>query len=187
MPSRLWVVGYVVAGAIAFGGVVGAGLYLQPRLAAIDQETIRVDVPGNALIQLNRPGHYVIFQEYRADGHPSEARSVDGLRVTLESEGNRSMVPLVSPRFQSEYQIGNRAGQSWLAFDIDRPGRFRLIASLPKGATEPKAVLAISQGLMGSIFGSIFKALGIAAAGLAIAVVVLLVVNRARSKAADKP
>ena len=189
MQGRLWyIAGYVAAGVIAFAGIVVADRHLRPGLAAVDAGTIRVVVPGTAQLDLDGPGHYLIFHEFRGvvDGRVYESRSVDGLRVTLEVEGNSALVPLVPPTMESEYEIGNRAGRSWLAFDVDRPGRFRLIASRANGAAEPKLVLAISRGLIGGIFGSIFVSLGIAAAGLVIAAVLLFIVNRARSKATSK-
>jgi hypothetical protein len=63
MKSPLW---FVVAGLIAIGGFVAAGLYLWPRLGSVDAGMIRVVVPGNATLDLARPGTYTIFTRNRA-------------------------------------------------------------------------------------------------------------------------
>lgn len=175
MRNWVW---FVVAGVLAVAGVVGGLAYMAPRLAAADKETIRVIVPGSAVIELDQPGRYIIFHEYRSvvDGRLYESRSVDGLQVTLEAEGSGAPVPLIPPGMSSQYEFGNRAGRSWLAFDIDRPGRFRLKASLANGATEPRQVLAISRGLIAGMFGLILTTMGIAFIGLGLAALIVIVV-----------
>jgi hypothetical protein len=185
MRSPLW---FVVAGVVALATLVSAGLYLAPRIATIDQGTIRVVVPGSAVLTLDRPGHYLIFHEVRSvvDGRVYQAKLGD-MRVTLVPEGRSAPVALVTPKMSTEYQIGCCVGQSLLAFDIERPGRFRLSASRANGADEPKTVLAVSQGVVGRIFQLIGVVFGIGSIGLAIAGALVLLAVRARLKARGKP
>jgi hypothetical protein len=186
MRNPLW---FVVAGVIALAGLAAAALYVMPRIATIDQGTIRVVVPGNAAVTLDRPGRYTIFHELRSivDGRAYDSRSVDGLRVALVAEAGGAPVALVKPNMSSEYEMGSRVGRSFLAFDIDQPGRFRLSASWPNGAAEPKLVLAVNQGLMGGMFKLVFGAIGIASMGLGLAVLLILFVVQQRLKARGLP
>jgi hypothetical protein len=186
MRSPLW---FVVAGVIALAGFAAAALYLMPRLATIDQGMIRVVVPGSAVLTLDRPGRYVIFHELRSvvDGRAYVSRSVDGLRVALVAEAGGAPVALVAPNVSSEYEMGSRVGRSFLAFDVDQPGRFRLSANWANGAAEPKLVLAVSQGIIGGIFGLVLVTLGIASTGSGLAVLLVLLVVRQRLKARGMP
>jgi hypothetical protein len=186
MRSPLW---FVVAGVIALASFVAAGVYLMPRLATIDQGTIRVVVPGNVVIALDKPGHYTIFHERRSlvDGRYYDSRSVDGLSVTLSAEAGGAPVVLAQPTLSSQYEMGSRQGVSFLEFNIGQPGRYRLSANLANGAAEPKVVLAFSQGFMPGMFGLILTTLGIVFIGLGLAGLLVLLVIWRRSKAVAKP
>jgi len=184
--SPLW---FVVAGVIALASLAAAALYVMPRLGTLDEGTIRVVVPGSAVLELDKPGSYTIFHERRSrvDGRYYESRSVDGLRVTLVAEAGGAPITLVPPGMSSTYEFGGREGTSILAFEIGQPGRFRLSAGLANGAAEPKVVLAISQRLVGGIFSLVLVTLGIVFSGLGLAGLVVLIVILRRSKAVAKP
>ena len=79
--------------------------------------------------------------------------------------------------------VGNREGTSIYGFTIDQPGRYRLTASLASGRAEPKAVLAIGQGMMGALLGMIFGMMGIIFGGLGVAGLIVLVTLWQQSKA----
>ena len=154
MRSPLW---FVVAGLIALAGFAGALFYVMPRLAAADSATIRVVVPGNAVLTLGKVGRYTIYHEKKStvDGRYYASETVNGLRLSLIDEATRAPVTLTEPAMSSTYTIGNRSGTSIYAFTIDRPGRYRLVADLADGRNEPKAVLAIEQGMLGEMLSLI--------------------------------
>ncbi|GEP53204.1 hypothetical protein [Reyranella soli] len=182
MRSPLW---FVVAGLIALAGFAGALFYVMPRLSAADSAMIRVVVPGNAVLTLDKAGRYTIYHETRSmvDGRYYASGTVSGLRLGLTDEATREPVTLTGPAMQSSYKIGNRSGTSIYAFTIDRPGRYRLAADLAGGRNEPKAVLAIEQGMLGGMFSLIVGAIAIAFAGFGVAGALVLVVLWRRSKA----
>lgn len=185
MRSPLW---FVVAGLIALAGFAGALFYLMPRLAVADAQMTRVVVPGNAVLALDKPGPYTIYHEKKStvDGQHYVSDAVSGLRVALASEATGAAVKLAEPTTDASYTIGNRSGTSILAFTVDQPGRYRLTASLASGRSEPKAVLAIAQGLFGAMLGVIFGTIAIAFAGLGVAGALVAVVLWRRSKAVPK-
>lgn len=182
MRSRLW---FVVAGLIALAGFAGALFYAMPRFSAANSATIRVVVPGNAVLTLDKVGRYTIYHEKKStvDGRYYASETVNGLRLDLADEATREPVALTEPAMQSSYTIGNRSGTSIYAFEIDRPGRYRLAADLADGRKEPKAVLAIEHGMLGEMFSLIFGTIAIAFAGLGVAGAIVLAVLWRRSKA----
>jgi hypothetical protein len=185
MRSPIW---FVVAGLIALAGFAGALFYLMPRLAEADARMMRVVVPGDAMLLFDKPGPYMIYHEKRSmvDGRYYASDTVDGLQLGLTSDATGAQVKLVEPRTSTSYTIGNRSGTSIYAFTLDRPGRYRLAANLAGGRGDPKAVLAIGQGMFGALLGTIFATIGIAFAGLAAAGAIVFVVLWRRSKTVAK-
>jgi hypothetical protein len=177
MRSPLW---FVVAGLIAIAGFVAAGFYLWPRLGAVEAGMIRVVVPGNATLTLDKPGTYTIFHEKQSvvDGKYYASDKVSELRVDLVGEAGGAPVRIVEPSTSTSYSMGNRQGASIFAFTIDQPGRYRLTT----GMTGGQAVLAIGQGTFGTIFALIGGTIAIAFAGLAIAGIIVALVIWQRSK-----
>lgn len=183
MRSPLW---FVVAGLIALAGLAGAAFYLMPRLETVDARLMRVVVPGSSTLTLDKPGAYTIYHEQKSfvDGQYYASDSVEGLRVGLTAEATGVAVRLTEPSGSSSYSIGNRKGTSILVFTIDQPGRYRLTASLANGRAEPKAVIAVAQGMMTALFSLIFGTLAIAFGGIGVAGVIAVVTLWQRSKAA---
>lgn len=183
MRSPLW---FVVAGLFALAGFAGAAFYLMPRLETVEARLIRVVVPGSTVLVLDKPGTYTIYHEERSvvDGRYYASESIEGLRVGLTAEASGAAVKLTEPSTNSSYSIGNRKGTSMFAFTIDKPGGYRLTAGLANGRTEPKAVLAIAQGVMAALFSLIFGTLAIAFGGIGVAGAIVVVTLWQRSKAA---
>jgi hypothetical protein len=180
---------FVVAGLIALAGFAGALFYVMPRLGVADAGMIRVVVPGNAVLTLDKAGQYTIYHEKKStvDGRYYASETVSGLRLRLTDEATGTPVKLTEPAVAANYTIGNKTGSSIYAFMIDRAGRYRLAADLAEDRSEPKAVLSIEQGMLGEMFSLIFGTMAIAFAGLGVAGAIVLVVLWRRSKAVPKP
>jgi len=182
MRSPLW---FVVAGLIAVASFVGAAVYLMPRIAAAEARAMRVVVPGNTMLVFDKPGPYMIYHEKKSmvDGRYYASENVDGLSLALTADATGAPVKLVEPKTNTSYMIGNRSGTSIYAFTLDQPGRYRLAANLAGGRGDAKAVLAIEQGMIGAMLGTIFGAIAIAFAGLGVAGAIVFAVVWQRSKA----
>jgi hypothetical protein len=177
LRSPLW---FIVAGAVAIAGFVAAALYVLPRVGSIDEGLIRVVVPGNGILVLDKPGTYTIFHEKRSvvDGQFYASEAVPGLRVELVSDPGGAPVRVVEPLTSTSYSIGNREGASIFAFTVDQPGHYRLTTRMASG----RAVLAIGQGTFGAIFALVGGGLAIAFAGLAVAGIIVALALWQRSK-----
>ena len=114
---------------------------------------MRVVVPGNAVLVFDKPGPYMIYHEKKStvDGRYYASDNVDGLSLGLTADETGAQVKLVEPRTSTSYTIGNRSGTSIYAFTLDQPGRYRLAANLAGGRADAKAVLAIDQGMVGTM------------------------------------
>ncbi|HEX9522218.1 MAG TPA: hypothetical protein VF949_04585 [Reyranella sp.] len=183
MRSPVW---FVVAAVIAVAGFAGAVFYLMPRLAAADARMMRVVVPGNAMLVFDKPGPYMIYHEKKStvDGRTYASDNVDGLSLGLTADATGAQVKLVAPKITTSYTIGDRSGTSIYAFTLDQPGRYRLAANLASSRGDPKAVLAIEQGMFGALLSTIFGTIAIAFAGLGVAGAIVFAVLWQRSKAA---
>jgi hypothetical protein len=78
--------------------------------------------------------------------------------------------------------MGSRQGTSIFAFTVEQPGRYRLTTNLAGG----QAVLAIGQGMLGTMFALVGGTIAIAFAGLALAgiIVALAIWQRMKAKTA---
>jgi hypothetical protein len=183
MRSPVW---FVVAGLIALAGFAGSFFYLKPRLAVAGEHTVRVVVPGTTVLVLDKPGDYTIYHEKKStvDGRYYASDTVNGLSLALTADSSGAAVKLIEPRTETSYTIGNRSGTSIYGFTVDRAGRYRLAGNLAGGSDNPKAVLAIAQGMFGALISAIFGAVAIAFAGLGVAGAIVVAVLWQRSKTA---
>lgn len=184
MRSPLW---FVVAAVVGLAGFVGGFLYLWPRLAEIDQRMVRVVMPGTATLQLSEAGEHTIYHEQKTvvDGRYYASSSADGLQLVLLGPKGAA-VPLAEPRMASSYTTGGRSGNSIFTFVAPEPGAYRLTGTLAGGRDEPKIVLAVEHGALGTLFSMVFGTLAIVfgSLGVAGAIVIATVVSRGRAKAA---
>jgi hypothetical protein len=177
---------------VVIAGSAAAALFLIKGIALIGSNLTEVVVPGEATLDLKERGHYLIFHEKDAviDGRLYSSRSISGLRVTLKSERG-DPVTLTSTGGSSTYHIGDRSGVSIFAFDIDKPGNYRLAASYDNGRTQPRTVLAVDSGFLRDLLATIFGTIAIAflsvLCAVAIAVPVFVKRRRARMAAVVSP
>jgi hypothetical protein len=177
MPSRAW---YVVAVLVAVGAIAAAVWLAVSRIGGMADGLVQVVVPGSADLMLDKPGTYTIFHERvsQAGGRLYTSESISGLRVTVRSGKTGNDVALRRTATSSQYNLGGRSGISAFAFDIDAPGTYRLTAAYDDGRQQPRTVLAVGTGFVGGLLSTIGLVLAVAfggmAAGIVIAVVVLL-------------
>jgi hypothetical protein len=181
MKSPLW---FVVAGVIAIAGFVAMGLYMAPRIAALDALMTRVVVPGSTELTFGKPGSYTIYHERNGfvDGQYYASELAAGLQVRVVDGATGAQVKLESST-GSSYSMGDHKGTSVLAFTVDHPGQYRLTASLPGDRMEPKAVLAVDRGMVTAMIQLVLGSIAIAFGALAIAGIVVVLTIWQRSKA----
>jgi hypothetical protein len=166
---------------LAGGG--GAGLLMWSGLSGLDDGMTRIVVPGTSVLTLSQPGAYTIYHEPESviDGKIYASENVNGLRVAVAEDGGEQ-VTVTSPGMHSTYSIGGHHGVSVLAFEITKPGRYRLTAAYPGGRSEPVAVLAVGQGFVGRLVMTILGAVGSGLIGFFAALTIALVTFFQRRK-----
>ncbi|HXP02852.1 MAG TPA: hypothetical protein VN808_01950 [Stellaceae bacterium] len=176
--------GYFLAPIPVILGLAIAGWLAWTEIAALQNALTRMVVPGTSVLTLHEAGTYTIFHEADSvvDGKLYSAPNIAGLSVSVTAEANGQAIAVVEPGFSSSYSIGGHSGKSVLAFDIAKPGRYRLGAAYSGGRTEPQTVLAVSRGFLGRLIGAIFGAIGSVFAGFIAALVLVLTTYFRRRK-----
>jgi len=181
-PSRWW---YLLAFVIILAGFAGMAAFIFPRLQAMNDALIQVVVPGEAEMTLDEPGTYTIFHEERSvvGDRVYVSDNISGLRVTVRSEATGEALPVAPTTLSETYSFGSRSGKSILAFDITRPGVYRLAAAYEDGRAQPQAVLATSHGFLADLLTTVFVSLALVFGCIAAAVIIVVMVWRKRSQA----
>ncbi len=186
MKSPLW---FVVAGVVALAGFAAAILYVVPRIGSLEAPMQRVVVPGSFVLDLTQVGAYTIYHEDKTfvDGQYYESKLPSGIKINLINETTGAEIELRTIDASVTYQSAGRRSVSILAFNADKPGRYRLSAGTPLGQQVTKTVLSIQQGTWKDFARRLFRLIGGAFAigfgGLALAGAILGVTIWQRMKA----
>jgi hypothetical protein len=168
--------GYWLAPIPVILGLALAGWLAWTEIAALQNALVRFVVPGTTVLTLDEPGTYTIYHEADSvvDGKLYSAPNIAGLSVTVTAEASGQSIAVVTPGISSTYSIGGHSGKSVLAFTVATPGHYRLSAQYANGASGPQTVLAVGQGFLGRLLGTIFGAIGAVFAGFIASLVLVL-------------
>jgi hypothetical protein len=182
MPGRKW---YVIALAVLVLGAVVAGVFVFSRIHGLRSGVQQVVVPGEAELVFDAPGTYTIYHERTSvvDGRVFSSSDVSGMQVELFSVVTGEPVELRTPQASSSYSLGGREGVSIFDFDVDRPGRYRLVTLSPQGRGADRAVFAVGRGFVGKILMTAVIAVVIAFAAFLLAVTIATVTFLRRRRA----
>jgi hypothetical protein len=170
--------------------IIGESLFiffLLNSLIGLTEALTQVVVPVKSEIIFPETGKYTIFYEYQSvvgNRLYFTGERLSGLQCTLTSKGTGYRIALSRPRTRSTYSLGDRKGVSVLEFKIDQPGIYEFSASYPKGQEGPEVVLAMGQGFMKKLMGTIFGGLAIffGSGAIAIAIIVATLLKRQKAK-----
>jgi hypothetical protein len=169
--------------------VIGGSLFvllLLKNLSGITEGLIQVIVPGEYEITLSEVGKYTIFYEYRSvvdnEIYATE-RQISGLQCALTSQETEAQIELSPPSTNSRYTLGGRAGYSVLTFSIEKPGNYQFSAWYSEGQGDQEVVLAIGQGFMKKLMGTIFGGIAIMFGTVAVTIVIVTMTLVKRRKA----
>ena len=179
-PGRFW---YLVGLLVFLAGMTGMGVYLFDRLSHMADGLTQIVVPGERTLPL-QPGKYTVFHESQSvvDGRIYDTPSLGGLTVAVTGPDGAA-VTLTTVTMSGRYSFGGRTGFAAFDFTVDKAGDFTVAGRYPDGATAPETVIAVGAGFVGSLFGTIFGALGIAFGGAAIATAIIVTVLVRRRRA----
>ena len=162
-------------------------IFLASRLGDSTGRMIRVLVPAQTDLMLKEAGTYTIFHEYQStfEGRVYDVDSVSGLNITVRTWPGGEDIPLRSTT-DTRYRVASTAGRSLFDFDVRAPGTYRISATYDDGRKEPRTVLAIDRGFIGSLVMTILGgiAMALVGTGAAIAIAVVVFVRRRRARQA---
>lgn len=141
----------VIAGFAAFVGFLYSGI--SNTVGGLEQ----MAAPGEAQMYLKEPGEYTIFYENKSYFNGSFYMTADqwpGLQITvLEKASGRTLQIYPAPA-SSTYSLGERSGQSIMAFRAKEEGIHLINASYPSDSG-PKVILAVGKGIMEDLLSMI--------------------------------
>ena len=183
-PSR-WYYGLAIVVFIIGGSLFT--LFLFNSLSGLTGALTQVVVPVKSDITFPETGKYTIFYEYQSvvgNRLYFTGENLSGLQCTLTSKVTGYRIALSRPLTRSTYSLGGRKGVSVLEFNIDQPGIYEFSASYPGGHDGPEVVLAMGQGFLKNLMGTIFSGLAIffGSGAIAIAIIVATFLKRQKAK-----
>ena len=178
---------YGLAGVVFIVGGSLFTVFLLNGLSSLTEALTQVVVPVKSDITFPEAGKYTIFYEYQSvvgNRLYFTGERLSGLQCTLASKATGYRIALSRPLTRSTYSLGGRKGVSVLEFNIDRPGIYEFSASYPGGHEGPEVVLAMGQGFLKNLMGTIFGGLAIffGSGGIAIAIIVATALKRQKVK-----
>ena len=189
-PSRAW---YVVAAAVLLTGILGFAVFLFFTISKMGEGYVRVVVPGEGEVLLDKSGRYVIHHEFKSvvGGRVYSTMSGEGLQgVKIEVFALPGDVPVAvrESTMSATYSFGSYSGTSLMEFDIAQPGRFRVRGTRDDGATSPQTVLSIAQSSVGDIVVAVFGSIALLFGSIILSVGILVwtLIRRDRAMKASK-
>ena len=182
-------IAWIVTGAlVVVAAWTLAFVWLMRDLLGLQQNLVRVVVPGSKTLHFAEPGSYTIFLEYQGvvDGRIITAPPTVDVRCTLRAPQTGAEVPITRTE-GGTYEYGSTSGRSVAGFKLKQPGDYVLTCERAGG---PASNVTIT---IGRIFGPLFMAVartivmifGSLAAGAVIIVVALVkYVRTARKESA---
>lgn len=180
VPGSGW---YVLAGAIALGGVL-AGAALVARLVLTWEEGTQFLAPGRQALTLNA-GEYVVWNDhvtvFEGRSYRSSKDLPDGVHVSVMDSGGASVV--LRRASGASYRGLNTERVAVMQFDAARPGRYEIAV---QGNFQPR-VFSVGPDHTGALLWTIFGAIALVflglGAGIGVAAWVFLQREQAREAA----
>jgi len=107
-----------------------------------NDNTIRVKVPGTAIIEIEKAGKYTVYFEYDSysGGEVYETNGItDGL-FTLTNKTTKEQIDLKSAIGKEGYSTDGRTGESIANFKINAPGQYILKTKYVMGSGESQCL-----------------------------------------------
>lgn len=181
-PSRFW---FGIPMVIILAGLLSIVFLIIGFVKGSQNDTFRIVVPGEKMMNLTKPGAYTIFYEFRSvvngKSYTTESNLV-GLRCALVNMSTGKEVLLLEPSGYTHYNNWDREGTSVLEFKIKKPGKYQFEGWYEKGKTGEKVVLAISPE-DGRLFILILECIGIFIAAVGVSVLMAIWIMSQRNSA----
>ena len=143
---------YWLAAALMLVGVLAAAVFVM-SLSTATEDMLQVVVPGEASLQVEEAGDFVIFYESKSivDGRAFSTGPLPGMTLRIVSDATGEPVDITEPSTTVSYDVGGRSGESIAAFTADEPGDYTLSAAYSDGQEGGEVVLAIGSGSTGAV------------------------------------
>ncbi|OGC41233.1 hypothetical protein A2Y85_02170 [candidate division WOR-3 bacterium RBG_13_43_14] len=171
-PGRIW---YLVAAIVAVSGIILFVVLLFSGLKNMNKGMTQMVMPGNHDITLEKDGKYTVFYEHRSviDNQVFvTSENLSGFQVFVVDKQNQKPVAVIPTTVSSNYTMGGRAGFAIFEFEIAHPGRYEISGWYAAQEPGPRIVLAVGQGFVGRLVGTILFSIAILMLSIVIAIAV---------------
>ena len=175
---------YLIALFVFLLGALPSAWILASGISGLTKGLIRAEGPGTTAIELDKPGTWTVFYEYRvATGPVTSVTAPDAppMEVTLTApSGEVTVMGASTGTFN--YNTSTHSGVSIGSFRIDEPGSYELgIRYLEEGPEQVNLALGHEKGK--ATIKTIFGGIGIAVSGaIAFIIFIVVLILRVRSK-----
>ncbi len=175
---------YLIAVLVFLVGAVPSAFLLASGISGLAKGLVRAEGPGQVEIQLDKPGTWTVFYEYRVAEGPVTfvtAPEAPPMEITLASPSGEVM-EMAPSTGTFNYTTSTRSGVSIGSFRIDEPGPYDLeIRYLGEGPEQVFVALGHEKGK--ATLKTVFGGIGIAVSGaIAFIIFIVVLILRVRSK-----
>jgi len=159
-PSRLY---YVLALAGLVGSFFALRLFLERRMEEVTADLTYGTVPGGIHLVLPVAGQYAVYLEHQGMLENQlfvTGKELGALQCTVTSAAGES-VQMREPLWPVPYHRDSRQGLQVLEFEVAAAGTYTLQGDYPSGTAGPQLLLAVGEGLLGDLSGSLLGALAL--------------------------
>ncbi len=171
-PSR-WQY-FVGVAIIVITTVIAIGLLVANMLNIVTPD-MRVTVPGNNPLNLDKAGYYLLFCEELGVGNNS-CDAISDMDIKLYDSASNP-VELSYPSSEIHYDINDKSLSAIFEFRIDDPGTYTLDAKYNAGKSGPNAVIAISRF---DFIGAFIASFAIGTLGFIVGLIIIIRVSMKR-------
>jgi hypothetical protein len=176
--------GYWIALLILVLGCGGSGWLLYDGISSLSEGLVRVVVPGETEITLDKTGTWTVFHESPSvvDGQTYNAPIPNSAQISLRSPDGDE-IPMSFSVGNYDYDLPGRSGVSIGSFRVDQAGQYTLSAEWPPNVPGGETVLALGHEKGKATVKTVFGIIGILVSGaIASLIFLIVVILRSRSK-----
>jgi uncharacterized membrane protein len=150
VPGRGW---YIFAGAVALAGAVAMAALITWYVLALEPG-VQFLGPGRHILELDRPGKYLVWNDYRTvfqgRNYDESEKLPPGLRISvLDKAGGQALT--VTASYGGTSTIGDSSSVSVSQFEIAQPGRYEIVVE----GDFPRRVFSVGRDFIPGLFGVI--------------------------------
>jgi hypothetical protein len=171
-PHWAW---FLLGPVILVLGVIASVVVMVAGISSVTDGMQHVDIPGEATIQVDKPGVQPIFYEERSAMQVVAPLNLE-VRITAVSGGEA--VPIDASHTEVTYSLNGVSGRKWGEANFPAAGAYKVETRVPIGTTAGQLAVGGNAGekIAGSLIG--FFGIGFGSFVLCVIIMIMVLVKR---------